>query len=398
MKNKLALLALAGSAAFATSAQAQGLVGIGAMDEDFESGLPFTTTISADFGYDDNPTPGSGVDDETAYTRAGIDVRYIGGDRRTNATLGASFSTLYYFDGLDGADEDVFYNGRVSLDLRHQASRRLTVGNNAYVSYEIEPDYAIGESTSRRSDQYLYLYNSAWASYAWNRRFSTIGRYTVSGVKYDDSIVGDSEDRITQTASLEGRYLLTRLTTLVGEYRFQYTNYDGNDRDYLSNFLLVGFDHTFSRDLRGTVRVGAEIRDSDVSGTDTVPYAEFALRHAASRTSSFHWVTRIGYEDSELSDFEKRYSYRSSLSYQKQISQRLNANAGISYVHTSFEDSQFGNSDSDEDLVALSVGMSYRIFSNVDLNAGYHYTTITSDEDFREYERNRFTLGLSTTF
>jgi len=398
MKNKFAILAIVGSAAFATTSQAQGLMGIGAVDEDFDSGLPFTTTLTADFGWDSNANASSQEAEESAYTRAGIDARWVGGNRRTNVTLGASFSAIYYFDGIEGADEDVFYNGRVSLNARHNVNRRLTVGNNAYVSYEIEPDYAIGESASRRTDNYLYGYNSAWASYAWNRRFSTIARYTVNGVKYDESDVGLSEDRFTQTVSLEGRYLLNRLTTLVGEYRFSDSNYESIARDYQSHYVLGGFDHNFSRELVGTVRAGAQIRDSEAYGSDTEPYAEVALRYATGKHSSLHWINRYGNEDSELLDFQKRVSYRSSLSYNQEFSQRLRGNAGVTYVHNDFSYGEGGGRDITEDLVALSLGLSYRILSNVDLTAGYYFTTVSSDEAFREYDRHRVSLGLSTTF
>ena len=398
MKKKLAIMALVGSTAFATSSQAQGLLGIGATDEDFESGLPFTATISADFGWDSNATASSGDKDESAYVRGGIGTRWLTGNRRTSATIGASFSTIYYFDGLEGAEDDVFYNARASVDFRHHASRRLTLGNNFYYTYEIEPDYTIGESASRRTDQYHYFYNSTWASYAWSRRVSTVARYTLSGVYYEDDIVSSSEDRLTQTGSLEGRYLLNRLTTLVGEYRLQHSNYDANQRDYLSHFALAGLDHSFSRDLRGTVRVGAEFRDSDAYGTDTTPYGEFALRYFPNRESSWHWITRIGNEDSELSNYQQRFSYRTSLSYNRVLTQRLRTNFGITYVHTDFEKSDFNFNDYNEDIIALNLGLSYRLMSNFDVNAGYYFTAVDSGQESREYDRHRVSLGGSMTF
>ena len=398
MNNKFAILAIFGSAAFATTSQAQGLLGIGAVDEDFESGLPFTTTVSVDFGWDDNPSASSFGEDEAAYTRAGIDVGYATGNRRTNARLGGSFSTLYYFDEIEGAGEDTFYNAKVSLDVRHRVNRRMMLGNNTYLTYEVEPDHAIGASTSRRTDNYLYGYNSAWMSYAWDRRFSTVTRYTLTGVQYDESDVGASKDRLSHTFSQEGRYLLNRLTTLVGEYRFASTDYESNVRDYLAHYVLAGVDHQFSRDMTGTVRAGANWRDSDAYGTDATPYGEFALRYRASKVSNFHWITRIGNEDSELASFQRRFSYRSSLSYNRELSSRLRTNAGVTYVHNQFELDEAGAGDVDEDLISLSLGLSYRLVSNVDLNAGYYFTTVSSDNAFREYDRNRVSIGISATF
>jgi len=397
MKNKLAILAFVGSAAFATTSQAQGLLGIGAVDEDFESGLPFRTTLSTSFGYDSNATARSENEEDATYVRSGLGVTWSTGDQRTNVVVGASVSALYYFDGLEDVDDDVLYNARVTLNGRHAVNRRLTIGNNFYASYEVEPDHAIGASASRRTDHYFYGYNSAWLSYAWSRRVSTIARYTASGVFYDESDVGNVEDRLTHTISLEGRYLLNRLTTLVGEYRFSLTNYDSNVRDYNSHYILAGGDHMFSRNLRGTLRAGVQIRDSDFSGTNTQPYAEVALRYQAAKHTHLHWINRIGNEDSELRDHARRLTYRSSLSASQAFSERLRGNAGVTYVHNNFE--QGGDiSDVDEDLIALSLGVSYRLMSNIDLNAGYHYTTISSDNSFREYDRHRVSLGASITF
>ena len=55
-------------------------------------------------------------------------------------------------------------------------------------------------------------------------------------------------------------------------------------------------------------------------------------------------------------------------------------------------------SDSDEDLISVSAGLSYQVLSNVSLDANYFYTNVSSDNEFREYDRHRVSLGLSTTF
>ena len=51
----------------------------------------------------------------------------------------------------------------------------------------------------------------------------------------------------------------------------------------------------------------------------------------------------------------------------------------MTYVHNDFQKGIFGQGDYNEDVVALSLGLSYRIMSNVDVNAAYYFTTIGSD-------------------
>jgi hypothetical protein len=375
---------------------AQGLLSMGA-DDDFYSGLPFTTSISGDVGWDSNPASLPYASSGTEYLRGGIDVAYGSGNRTTPVKVGASLSTLYYTDKPEGLDDDTFYNVRITLNLKHDVNRRLTIGDNFYVAYEIEPDLAVGASAQRRDEQYLYGYNSAWASYAWNRQLSSVTRYTASGIRYDDGELSASEDRLTHTVSQEIRYQLSRVTALVGEYRFTYTDFDSSNHDYTSHHILAGADHDFARDLKGHLRAGVELRRDDYRGNVNSPYGEFALRKIVTDDTNLHWVNRFGLEDSELGTFGKRSTYRSTLSLNHILTARLRGNASVSYLHNEFKNSDV-QSDYAEDLLSAQIGMAYRIQSNVDVNAGYTYTGVTSDDQFREYDRHRVSLGLSATF
>lgn len=396
MKPKKLLIASALVFGAASGANAQGLLSIGA-DDDFYSGLPFTTSVGVDFGYDSNPASSSQDAEGSAYTRAGVDVAYGTGSRTTPITIGASGSSIYYYDGIQGQDEDVFYNGRLTLNVKHDVSRRLVIGNNSYVSYEIEPDLAIGASGQRRLDQYVYGYNSLWASYELSRRFNAISRYTVSGIRYDDQTVGESEDRLTQTFSQELRYKASRQTALIGEYRYTHTEYDEASRDYDSHHALLGIDQQFNKHLLGHFRGGVEFREYNDGNDYTAPYFEAALRQAITADTNIHWVNRLGLEDSELGSYGSRYTYRSAVSVSHSLSARLRGNAGLTYLHNEFEDSQLVV-DRSEDIVSTDLGLSYRIGRGVDLNANYSYTAISSDEALREYDRHRISLGLQATF
>jgi hypothetical protein len=389
---------IASVAVFSTvaGAGAQGLLSIGS-DDDFYSGLPFTTSIGVDVGYDSNPSSSSSDAEGSAYTRAGLDLAYGTGSRTTPIRIGVSGSGIYYHDGIEGQDEDLFYDARITLNVKHNVNRRLIIGNNSYVSYEIEPDLAVGASGQRRLDQYLYGYNSLWASYELSRRWSAISRYTVSGIRYDDQEVGQSEDRLTQTYSQELRYKATRQTTLVGEYRFTHTEYDEAARDYDSHHALVGLDHQFSRALTGHFRGGLEFREYNDGNDYSAPYFEVALRQRVTEDTSIHWINRLGMEDSELDSYGNRYTYRSSLNVGHSLTARLSANVGLTYLHNQFEDSLVAP-DINEDTFSGSVGLSYRIGRGIDINGNYTYTVISSDDEFREFDRNRVSLGLSATF
>ena len=178
MKLNVLPIALATTIGLGAGANAQGLLSIGS-DDDFYSALPFTTSIGVSAGWDSNPAASSVSNDGSSFVRSGIDMAYGSPSKTTPVKFGLGVSGLYYLDDVAGQDEDLFYNVRLTLNASHSFSRRFTVGNNLYLSYEIEPNLAIGASNQSRTDPYLYGYDSLWASYQLSRRLSAFTRYTI---------------------------------------------------------------------------------------------------------------------------------------------------------------------------------------------------------------------------
>ncbi len=384
------------------SASGQGLLSIGQSGsfDDFDSRLPFTTTISGDLGFDSNVgNRPDGLEEESGYIRGGVGAAYAGGSRRTHIDLNARLSTLYYFDQPESQADDNFQTARFGLTVHHRVNPRVTVGNSAYFSYEIEPDDAIGASASRRLDQYSYGYNNLWISRSWSRRLSTVARFTVTGIDYENDIESVGEDRLTQTFSKEVRYVLDRLTSLVGEYRRANTDYDIVNLDYDANYLLAGADHKFSENVSGTLRLGGENRDYDNNDDDGWnPYAEASLRYELSDRTKLVWFTRYGYEDSEVFFHlaESRSVFRTALNASHAFSDDLRGKAGLSYHSSDYDRGVL--SELTEYGLSLNLGLNYRLMSNTDLNLGYTLTHHTSDSAFREYDRHRLWAGISVTF
>lgn len=402
MKSTRAAFALALSfGAFASMAQGQGLLSIGSNSDDFEQDdIPLNWTVSGYVGYDSNINSTDLDEQDSLYLQAGVGTQWSGGSRVTRYTLGASASVLYYFQDVTvNDDEQMYYSARLQGSVVHRASRRLTLADSFYVTYEYEPNQQIGATVSRRTDQYFYVYNNASLSYAWTRRFSTVANWAFSGIYYDD---GNVEDRFTNQLGLQGRYAWTRNTTLVGEYRFAMTEYDSGDHDYTSNYALIGVDHAFSRLTYGSIRAGAEFRDYDSGGTTTSPYVEASLTQTLNEGFSLRWAFRYGLEDTELGSFEKRVSYRTGLTAQYEFDPRLTGTAGITYVHSKLEDSvTAGVDDGDEDFIGLNLGLSYLLYSNVRVEGGYSFGMLDSGIDAgvsRDFDRHRVWVGMTASF
>jgi hypothetical protein len=385
----------------AASARGQGLLSIG-QHTDYHESVPLTFDVTAGVGYDRIDYGGAGIEDvDSAFMYGGVGLLYGNDDRVTQWNIGADFGTIYYFDDT-GRDDDYDYNARVSFNITHQFSRRLSVTDNLYFTYETEPDYGIGASSGRLAGQYVYGYNNFAVAYAWSERVATTTSYTVEGIRYtDDDVIGEFEDRLSHTFGQQISYALSRTTKLVGEYRYRITDYrktpEGEiNPDYTSHYLLAGVDQAWSERTNFSFRAGAEIYESDRTD-DTAPYVEASLTYAVSHATTARFYAQAGFDASELGSFDSRYSYRAGIIADHQFTSRLAGSAGIHYVHSEFEGS--GDVDSnDQDEVNASVGLSYNFWNNLSLDANYSFTTISTDTEFSDYDRHRVSLGLNATF
>jgi opacity protein-like surface antigen len=381
----------------ASAAKGQGLLSIGA-NKDYEEKIPFSVTLASSLGWDSNMNTSSYDEQESGYWQNGASLVYSTGDRRNHLNVGAHYSNIWYFDPAPNS-EDMYHNARLSLDYVTNISPRLAISDSFYLAYETEPDYLIGASINRRTNQYLYGYNNLSVSYAWTRRFSTVSGYTVTGIWYEED-VDQNNDHFTHILSQQFRYSISPTTTATVDYRFAATDYDNNPAaDYMAHYLLAGVDHSFSPLLTGSLRVGAELRDYDGDlGSETRPYLEGALNYRAGKNTILRWYHYLGGDDSDLAGFLAGYSYKTGLSVQHQLTERLTTNLALHYLYQTFEDSPYGLADEDDSTFAGSAGLDYRLWRNIGVNATYSYTNTDSDNFYREYERHRLSIGLTATF
>lgn len=380
-----------------STARSQGLLSIGA-NRDYEDKVPFSVTVASSVGYDSNMNSSSVDEHSSGYVQNGVSVYYPMGDKRNHLNLGAHYSNIWYFDPAEGSEE-MYHNARVTLDFVRQISPRLLISDSFYLAYETEPDMLIGASVNRRTNQYLYGYNNVSVSYAWTQRFSTVTGYTITGIWYEDSALQNS-DSLTHIFSNQFRYSLSRTTTATLDYRFQVISYDSNpDADSTSHFILAGVDHSFSPTLAGSLRGGVEMRSYDGPlGDRDVPYLEAALNYRAGKNTTLRWFHFLGLDDSDQAGFHSGYSYRTGLSVDQRLTDRLNGTLALHYIYQEYTDSPVGLPDQTDNTFAGSVGLDYRLWRNIGLNASYWYSNVSSDNAFREFDRHRVSVGVTATF
>ncbi len=385
------------------SAHGQGLLSIGHRT-DYKENIPLTVNITSGVGYEHTTYGSSGASADnvdSGFLQGGVGLSHASSNHVTKTVLGADFSAIHYLDDNQSGDQ-TYYNARVSFDVEHAFSRKLAVKNNFYFAYEIEPDYSIGATSGRRAGQYMYGYDNFSVSYAWSERFASTTGYTVTGIHYQNQEQADMEDRWSQIVSQQISYKLNRNTTLAAEYRFEYTNYTKNNGggvgnpDYKAHYLLAGVDQAWSPKLSSSVRAGAEIYESGRT-SQTSPYLEASLNYGLSRTSSLRWYNQLGYDGSDIGDYNARYAFHTGIIASQKITEKLTGNAGIHYVHSNYKGNDVNPSTTDNEINA-TVGLNYRFWKNLSMDANYSYTTIASDIATREYDRHYTTLGINASF
>ena len=187
---------------------------------------------------------------------------------------------------------------------------------------------------------------------------------------------------------------MSRNTKAVAEYRFRTTRYaDATSANYISHYLLAGVDQAWSERSTASFRAGAEYYDSERT-QETAPYFEAAISHEASEKTNVQVYASVGFDGSELGDYDSRYSYRVGTTATHQLTERFRLNGALNYIYSDFD----GDTSITEHQINAMAGLGYRIWENISLDANYTYTLLNSDDAFREYDRNRIYLGLNATF
>ncbi|MDQ2868098.1 MAG: outer membrane beta-barrel protein [Verrucomicrobiota bacterium] len=369
------------------------------------SRFPFRVTVAVRGGYDDNVYTTTFNKQGSGFINSSIGLSYDFGSPRTQISLQAGGGLTYYFDRPGQEDPD--YNAYLALILKHKFSPRLILDANVYGTYQVEPDFSLNVGTIRRSGNFFYTLDKFTLTYLWTPRFSTATSYTFGATKYDNSAIGFYEDRIENTFGNEFRFLLTPTTTLVGEYRAEFINYDKIKRDSLTHFALAGFDHTFSPSFNVSFRGGVEFRSYDdnnnnINGGDqTSPYFEATANYAVRKDTTVTWTNRYGIDEPDVPSNPSRTSYRTGLIVTHNFTPRISSRLATFYQHDSYDginNIMVVSPAFDENVLDIALSLRYAATRYLGFEIGYSHTEIFSDIVLREYDRNRIYAGVDFTF
>lgn len=364
------------------------------------SRVPFRVSVGVRAGYDDNVYTTSVDKHGSGFLNGNIDLNYDFGSARTKLSLDAGIGGTYYFDRP--GEQSVDPNLSLGLSLTHRATPRLTLAASVLAAYQAEPSFQFAGTANRRVGNYFYTLDKFSVAYLWAPRFSTATSYSLGVIHYDNSSVGDFENRFEHTFGQEFRFLWLPTTTLVAEYRFEYVDYQDIGRDSTTHFVLGGIDHSFSPRLNASFRAGGEFRHYEQEDIDrSSPYFESTVTYALGQRTSLSWSNRYSIEEPNVADSPSRKTFRTGLEAKYGVTSRVSVSLGTYYEHDMNEGVDTAtvvSPEFDEDSFDIALTVRYAITRYLQVEAGYTHTEVWSDIALREYSRNRVYGGLQLTF
>jgi hypothetical protein len=235
-------------------------------------------------------------------------------------------------------------------------------------------------------------------------------------------------DRMEQTGTIDLRWKATAETTLIAGYQYEHTDYTApeyiifpdppyngpfaNSVGYLSNvrnsdshFGFVGADQSFTPDLNGSIRVGAEYIDYYNFHTSRLsPYVDASLTDQYLPSSSaqlgvkhVHNATDVvgTFGTTPVLDEESTAIYASD---SHKLTDRLVASVMGQAQISTFVGGGPTFDGKDEQFFILTVNLAYHFTPWLTGEAGYNFSKLKSDLPFRSYTRDVMYLGVRATY
>jgi hypothetical protein len=358
--------------------------------------VPIQITAGVDVGYDDHVTGStSGSSGQKSFlARENLVLTYSRPTERTQLSLIGVGRFEQFFD--IGTDDK---NGNVTLSLTHNFSTRLSFYASVYAAYETEPDFKSDVGPENVRADHFNTNDIFSVTYRWLPRFSTVTSYTFQRVKYADATLGAEQDRMDNTFGETVQFSLTRRTNLVGDYRYQITDYDTAPNDSTTHYLLGGIDHHLTEHLVVRASGGPSFQSLKDNGDSMSPHFEGSLDYTRSN-HSLHWTTSFGFEAPTEPNASSRTTFRTGLVLTYNLTSRLSSTTGVYYHHDENQASTSSGTSSagSQDALDLLVGLNYTINKRLALHANYNYTSQSSLGGSPGYSRNSYSAGLTYTY
>jgi hypothetical protein len=354
--------------------------------------VPIQITAGVDTGYDDNVTLSPSAKSSWFATENVVLTYVRPGERTAFSLLGVGRFTQNF--DVPGQNEK---SGNVTMALSHNFSTRLSFYASIYAAYQNEPNFQSNVGPENVRANFFDTRDIFALTYHWSTRLISVTSYTFERVKYDQSSIGDFQDRVDSTLGEQLVFSLSTRTGLVGEYRYETITYDTAPLDSTTHYLLAGINHNLTEHLIVQLRAGESFRSLENAGDSALPYFESSVNYASSN-HSLNWITSYGFEAPTTVGATTTKTLRTGLNLTYGLTSRLSSVAGIYYHHDENQGGTGTSSTGTQDSFDLNLGLRYTLNKHFTLHVDYNHTMQGSIGSIPGYSRNRYFAGVTYTY
>lgn len=366
---------------------------------------PFHLNNRLRLGYDDNVYQSDGAEGRPPKQESFRIVEEL--EMLVNLNLERTFLGLRYRPSLiwyqDRDQDDTDWLHDLDFNFWHNFSPVLMLSINDTLRAGQLPELQDEGFVVRENDDNTY--NSTLATLSYNirpeTRIDVSGRYIL--LRYSsDSPAKQNGDYDSMVAGLTLRQQLASQTSLMGDLRYQTLEYNSDadfNRDADTIYYGVGAEQTFSPQLIGSLRAGAETRnyDADAFDDNTGPYGELSMTYLPTPATRLTAAASYSIFESDVDAYASQNRTFLTLSLAHDFTVKWSFYISGAYSLNDYEadyalDSSLG--DADETSYLVSARLAYRINRINWIEAGWQYVKLDSDVPGRvSYDRNRIDIG-----
>lgn len=346
---------------------------------------------------------------------------------QTSLSVGYDLTARYYEKVVNGRSDRSDFTHNFNMTGTHAFDERLRVNAREQFVVGQEPDF-LAQGGNITNPQRVSGDNK-------RNNFNVGANYQATqllglGLSYNNSIVDYSDqgdysfsaslDRMEHRVNLDSRWLLSPETTGIIGVQLGKTDYSrsnekidvfqpgvvASSRDSKSFIVNAGVEQEFSQDFSGSLLVGAqriEFPNNASSKATWSPWIESSLKYQLQAHTLLTGGFSYSRSPSDLvaatsaTDFVRDTKVAALYAAVKQdIAEHLQASASARYQSVTFNGG-FYNGRKDNFLL-LGLGLTYQFNENLEGNIGYNFDDLSSDVPNRNYERNKFYVGVTAKY
>ena len=338
-------------------------------------------------------------------------------DGQTTISGGYTYGFRYFAD-RPGRDYDQFHVANLGLIHRFSPRYELSIYNFT-VAQEPEliasPAIVGGPVNQVVRAEGNNIRNTAGVDFTaqWSPQWSTVIGYQNNWYNYDFVGFANVLNRMEHLPSMRVSYHYSPRTAFGIGYQYGDLNYSrANYRDQRSHYIFAHADHSFTSQLLGSIRAGAQIVDwynAPIGTRDnaTNPYIDANLAYSYTTGSNFQLGVRHSRNATDVDDLaavnNSVYDQQSTLVYASinhAFTGRLRGSIIGQYQNSEFIGVTANNplDGQTEDFISFGVALNYKFTANIYGELAYYFDRLSSDVVFRDFDRNRIFVGVRATY